>query len=283
MYENYKKGKESFKLNNRCLSFLILLTFSSQAGFTSAEDVTVAKFEISDLSENRNHQGVIYVAKQKLRIDTEADSSINASIIFRGDQQHMIVLDHSQKTYFIIDENYMLRVGKKLNEALAQMEAYLDQLPEKQKEMARRMMTEQIPDFSTKEKVQIPAVQLKMGQEMRKINGYNCQLFELFQDNEKINSVWATNDLNNPHLTNILMELNSFQEKIGNSVGFANFELDVNFLGFENLEGFPILIETYEGGRLEQRMMFKEIVSTTSAISFEPNYLYELQTFQEIN
>ena len=79
------------------------------------------------------------------------------------------------------------------------------------------------------------------------------------------------------------MELNSFQEKIGNSVGFANFELDVNFLGFENLKGFPILIETYEGGRLEQRMMFKEIISTTSTISFEPNYLYELQTFQEMN
>ena len=144
MYKNYQKGKESFKLKNRCLSFLILLTFSSQADFTSAENVTVAKFEISDLSENRSHQGVIYIAKQKLRIDTEPDSSINTSIIFRGDQQHMIVLDHSQKTYFIIDENYMLQVGKKLNEALAQMEAYLDQLPEKQKEMARRMMTEQI-------------------------------------------------------------------------------------------------------------------------------------------
>ncbi len=264
-------------MSKKSLSLLVLLTLTFPAGSALAQDVTAAWFETTDLTDNETHRGVMYFAQGMLRLDPDRKGELNASVIFRGDRQHMIVLDHTRKTYFILDDKVIGRVGGQLDNMMAQMEAHLAQLPEDQQEMARRMMEEQMPQAPAAQQARKIPTRVEARQETKEINGYSCRLFELYRAKEKVSAIWATRDVDYRHLASVFQEVNRFSQRVRESARFADFETGVDFLGFEGLEGFPILVETYENGALAQKTSFRKVAPTAKAVSFETEAGYKPQ------
>ncbi len=262
-------------MSRKVLFVFVLLTVPSRLAL--AGEVMAAWFETKDFSDNETHRGVMYFGPKMLRLDPERQRDMNASVIFRGDRQHLVVLDHNKKSYFILDDQVIGRVSGQLGPMMAQMEAQLAKLPPEQREMARRMMESRMPGTATgADKEQIPH-RVEARPETKEINGYSCQLFEVFRGRKKVSSVWSTREVDYKNLTNLFLELNSFSRKIRQSARFANFETGADFLGFDGLEGFPILVETFEDGNLVQRTSFTKVGASGKAISFEPDPGYKPQ------
>ena len=260
-------------MSRRALFVFVLLTVPCRLAL--AGEVTAAWFETKDFSDNETHRGVMYFGQKMLRLDPERGGDMNASVIFRGDRQHLVVLDHNQKFYFILDDRMISQVSSQLGDMMAQMESQLAKLPPKQREMAKRMMESRMPPTATGAgKEEIPH-RIESRQETKEINGYSCQLFEVFRGKQKVSSVWSTTEVDYKTLTNVFVELNRFSRKIRQSARFANFETGADFLGFEGLEGFPILVETFEEGSLVQRTSFTKVAPSGKTVSFEPDPGYK--------
>ena len=260
-------------MSRKALFVFVLLTV--QSGLALAGEVTAAWFESKDFSDNETLRGVIYFGQKMLRLDPKRQGDMHASVIFRGDRQHLVVLDHNRKSYFILDDKMVSRVSSQPGDMMAQMEAQLAKLPPQQREMARRMMESRMPSTATAAKQKQIPHRVDARQETKEINGYSCQLFEVFGGKQKVSSVWSTREVDYKNLTNVFVELNRFIQRIRQSAGFANFETGVDFLGFEGLEGFPILVETFEDGKLVQRTSFTKVAPSGKAVSFEPNPGYK--------
>jgi len=95
--------------------------------------------------------------------------------------------------------------------------------------------------------------------------------------------VWSTREADYKNLTNVFAELNRFRQRIRQSARFANFETGVDFLGFEGMEGFPILVETFEDGKIIQRTRVTRVASSRKAVSFEPDPGYKPQAPGSMN
>ena len=262
------------------MSRIVLLLFGLAISVLStatifAEQVTAAWFETKDFSDNEAHRGVMYFGPEMLRLDPERQQDMHASVIFRGDRQHMVVLDHNKKSYFILDDQMISRVSSQLGDVMAQMEAQLAKLPPERREMAKRMMESRMPPTETgAHKKKIPN-RVEARQESKEINGYSCRLFEVFRGKQKVSSVWATREVDYKSLTKVFLELSRFSQKIRQSARFADFETGADFLGFEGLEGFPILVETFEDGDLVQRTSFTKVAPSGKTVSFEPDPGYK--------
>ena len=267
-------------MSRRALCVFVLLTV--QSGLALAGEITAAWFESKDFSDNETLRGVIYFGPKMLRLDPERQGDLNASVIFRGDRQHLVVLDHNRKSYFILDDRVVSRVSSQLGNVMAQMEAQLAKLPPEQREMARRMI-ESLPSTATAAKPEQIPHRVEARQETKTINGYSCQLFEVFRGKQKVSSVWSTQEVDDKNLMNIFGELNRFSQRIRQSARFANFETGVDFLGFEGLEGFPILVETFKDGKLVQRTSFTRVAPSRKAVSFEPDPGYKPQAPGSMN
>ena len=252
-------------------ALFVFVLWTVQSGLALAGEVTAAWFESKDFSDNETLRGVIYFGQKMLRLDPERQGDMNASVIFRGDRQHLVVLDHNRKSYFILDDRVVSRVSSQLEDVMAQMETQLAKLPPEQREMARRVMESRMPSTATAAKQEQIPHRVEVRQETRDINGYSCQLFEVFRGKQKVSSVWSTKEVDYKNLMNIFRELNRFSQRIRQSARFANFETGVDFLGFEGLEGFPILVETFEDGRLVQRTSFTKVAPSRKAVRFEPD------------
>ena len=260
-------------MSRKVLFVFVLLTV--QSGLALAGEITAAWFESKDFSDNETLRGVIYLGQKMLRLDPERQEDMNASVIFRADRQHLVVLDHNRKSYFILDDRMVSRVSSQLGDMMAQTEAQLAKLPPEQREMARRVMESSMPSTVTVAKQEQIPYRVEARQETKEINGYSCQLFEVFRGKQKVSSVWSTREVDYKNLTDIFVELNRFSQRIRQSARFANFETGVDFLGFEGLEGFPILVETFEDGKLVQRTSFTKVAPSRKAVSFEPDPGYK--------
>ncbi len=264
-------------MSKKCLSFLVLLAFNLRPDAALAEHVTAAWFETTDLPDNETHRGVIYFAQQMMRVDPDRKSDLHASVIFRGDREHMIVLDHTQKTYFILDDRLISLMGGKLDAAMARLEAHLAQLPEGQREIARRMMQKRMLKPPSSHQDQKTLARVEVRPRSREINGYSCRLFELFRGKAKVSSIWATREVDYRQLTSVFRELNAFSRRLRENARFAHIETGIDFLGFEGLEGFPILVETYDNGILVQKTIFTKVAPMASPVSFEADQTYKSQ------
>jgi len=66
-------------------------------------------------------------------------------LIYRGDNNEMIMLDHFQGSYIKIDQAQMNAIAGKVSTAMSQMQEALADMPPEQRAMAEQMMQRQIP------------------------------------------------------------------------------------------------------------------------------------------
>lgn len=112
----------------------------------------------------------------------------SGTVLFRGDRQEMVVVDHDQKSYFVIDQEALRQIGEQLAGVSDQIAEALKNVPEEQRAMVEKMMKERMPPQAAKR----PATDLRKTSERGDKNGYPCVKYEVFRDGRKIRELWVT-------------------------------------------------------------------------------------------
>lgn len=112
-----------------------------------------------------------------------------SDMIYRGDRREMVFVDHEDKSFHVMDEETIGRLAGQVNQAMAQMQEALKDVPAEQRAMLEQMMKQRMPE-------QAPPARSK--RELRKAGdraekaGYPCVKYELLDAGRVIRELWVT-------------------------------------------------------------------------------------------
>ncbi len=161
-------------------SILFLLSPLSYAGV--AMDLVT-----TDASGQETGRTKIFAQAGNIRMDDRADGSRN-SMIFLGTE--FLVVDHKDKSYFVMDEAMLTEVSSQIGEAMKQMEEQLAGLPPEQRAMAEQMMKGGMSGMMGQEKAPAPAPRVEAlgtGQ----WQSFKCRNYAVYEGAEKTQEVCA--------------------------------------------------------------------------------------------
>jgi len=218
------------------------------------------------------------VLNQMLKLDSSsADGDFNGEMIFRGDgdTKRMIIVNHDEKSYFVIDEETMKEIAAQIDEAMAMMEKAMANVPEGQREQIEKMMKKRMPQQpEPREKTELRATG-----EKETFNGYPCVKYELWKSGAKIRDLWVTEWKNidgGQEVADAFQEMSEFFKEMMNSLpqfggGQQSFG-DPSFEHLREMKGFPIVTHEFgEDGSLESEAALKSAThSDLGPDAFEP-------------
>jgi hypothetical protein len=202
---------------------------------------------------------VILAQSNKLRMDEGKGESRN-TMIFLGDE--LLVLDHIDKTYIVMDETMLDDVSSQINEAMQQMQEELARLPPEQRAMAEQMMKGRMPGMTGRQDVAptAPRVEaLGSGQ----WQSYSCQNYAVYQGTAKTQELCAA----------ALKEIDGADEMMQAFRGMAAFmaklmeSLPMQFDTAPNpgelmdqIDGFPVHMVDYRNGAISSDTSLESVV-----------------------
>lgn len=121
------------------LSAVLLAGLTTPAALSQTTGV-VMEFEVTTTGQPARAM-TASVAGQNLKMDMPATGSERpGQVIFRGDRREMIIVNHQEKTFLVMNEASVKQLVAKLGGMMAQMEQALAKVPEAQRPMVQEMM-----------------------------------------------------------------------------------------------------------------------------------------------
>jgi hypothetical protein len=139
-----------------------------------------------DMGDDMAERSQIYAQEGFLRLDSDGGANASdVSLIFDGNS--FLVMDHSDKSYIVMDEAMLTEISDKMNDAMSQMEAELAKLPPEQRAMAEQMMKNQMGAImGTQESPEPPRVEKTGSSEWQ---GRSCTQFNVFEGDIKTQEI----------------------------------------------------------------------------------------------
>lgn len=97
-----------------------------------------------DASPPRTLDNTFSVEGRQLKFNGVLGSGPRSTMIYQGDRREMVV-DHDRKSYIVVNEQALQKVGDQLNQASRQIQEQLKNLPENQRAMVEKMMKGRLP------------------------------------------------------------------------------------------------------------------------------------------
>lgn len=257
----------------------LLLTYNAYA------DVV---FEMQQKELNPESVGQIKgkVKDNNLRMDFyENGTKLEGSMVFRGDKNEIIMINHDDKSYIIMDEAAMNSIAKQLEQAMSQMEAAMKDMPPDQREKMQEMMKQKMPGAGGGPYVE--PVLKKAGE--GKVNGVSCEKYDVYKGDEKVRqhcvADWNSIEGGQEMMT-VMLRMADFMDqmtksfsKAGSLVGDqVQFEKGV-FNQLRQLNGFPVETIEYDDGKEEAESTFQSSQkSNVDAADMEPPAGYTKQS-----
>ncbi len=208
--------------------------------------------------------------------DDSDTGSAKDEMIFRGDRKQMIVVDHAKRSYMIMDDETIEKMGQAIGEAKKMAQNMT--LPDA---VLKNMSAEQRKQFEDARK-QMQGGGMPGGGGMDRSEhsykntgerstreGYPCVKYDEFTDAEKVGELWVT-DWDNVEgggdVKGVFREMESFfrelMEVFGNKMGGKDddgfFGKDNNPMGeFLEVDGIPVVSRSFEDGELESESVLK--------------------------
>jgi hypothetical protein len=214
----------------------------------------------------------------------EGASARKGAVIFRGDRREMIALDHSEKTFTVIDAATLESLAGQLNAAAAQMEEMLKTVPEAQREEIRKMMKDRMP--ATKSATARP--ELRSTGERGTHAGYATRRYDIMRGGRRTQELWVT-DWNSieggAELKPALESLAGFLKSMTDSLagGPLGSVAEIGGSGYElvaELGAFPIVARTMDesGKVVEESKLLSSARRDLDPADFEPPKDYKRRT-----
>ena len=229
---------------------------------------TIFNFETLDTSGAQVDTSTVAVGDSLLKIDGEAnDGSPQPTIIFRGDLGEMLIIDHAQESYFILDGATMAGIAAQLNQFISQLQAQLAQLPEDQ-----RVLVEQTLSQSMGLDTLPPTIEVTASGESMNVGGYDCAMYSVLSDGVMTDQFCIASWANFPaNVATTFQEMTGFFVDISSAVDSGPLAgsftmVGSSFTALDQVDGFPVLSRDFEDGVL----VSESLLTSTETAQLDP-------------
>ena len=218
-------------------------------------------------------------------VGADAGEKFNGEMIFRGDRREMVVVNHDEKSYLVMDEATLKELAATMNEAMAAMEQALASVPEGQREKFRQMMQSKMPNAGTE---RVPS-ELRNTGETDTIRGYPCVRYEIWRGGVRTRELWVT-DWSNVEggdevaagfqdMAEFFKEMMDSLSSMSGMGGFSEGFADSSFEHMKEMNGFPVVSREFDNnGVFEGMAALKSAnVKSLDPATFEPPNGYKRQ------
>ncbi|MEO0131527.1 MAG: DUF4412 domain-containing protein [candidate division WOR-3 bacterium] len=202
----------------------------------------VYKAQVTDYDATKKHDFIqeVYLEKDKIRIDIKNEET--SPVIFLGDKEILITVDHKNKTYTVLTKETAQKITKAAEEAFKAIEPELKKLPQEFQDKIK-----------TASSVKKPQIDYKKVGGSEKIGNWICDKYVRLSDGEKDLELWTVD----PKLFKLNQEDLVVFKKLKEFFGFSlkgkittEVEFDV---------GFPVKIISYKGNKPASEYLLKEL------------------------
>lgn len=209
---------------------------------------------------------------------TTAGRQESGGMIYRGDSEDMVAIDHGKREYYVLDQASMERMAEQLGGAMEEMQKALESMPPDQRAMAEQMMKQHMPE-SVQQPAGPPATLHATGED-GSVGGYDCAYYDVRRENVKIRELCVTSWDDLPEgrsLADAMLEMAQFFERM--AAAFSE-SAGLNVMGgqqeifahMQELDGYPVLTrELDEAGEVASETVLQSAnTRNLDASLFEP-------------
>jgi hypothetical protein len=246
----------------------ITLAFLVLSGISTAD--VIITMENRDLTSDDPavSTGRVLVSGDKLMMEMDDGKSGSDGpgqvMIYRGDEDQILVVEHARKSYMVLDREAMAGVSEQMSQAMKQMEEELAKLPEDQRKMMEERMGSMFKAQSAEDR---PIVETRKTGEKKTIDGYSCVGYENLVDGEKKSQMWVA-DLSQvgvpPEAFDVFKDMAQFMQDLMSSLpALSRYGGGGQaFQGLEDIDGFPVLFQHLQGDEVMYESAFKSVEKT---------------------
>ena len=262
---------------------VLLLTLSF--AICSYADV-VFEMDQKQVSPEATHKTKGMVKGNNFKMDFyENGQKLDGAMIYRGDKKEMIMVNHDDKSYVVLDEAMMKELVGVMSEAMAQFEEAMKDATPEEREMMEKMMKGRMPGMGDSEIVE-PVIK-KVGSS--KVNSYSCTLYDVYRGDVKTSqhcvASWSSIE-GGEEMKTVMLEMAAFMDQMAKSFskskGFMGNQLQFEnnvFVQLRKLNGFPVQSIDYDSGAVESESQLVSTKKTTlNASDLEPPAGYTEQS-----
>ena len=243
---------------NAILIFALVLTSSKAIAGVVMDMIT------TDGSGRQIEASKIYAQSEMVRIDIGGSGGEQMSIIFRGEE--MLMLNHNDKTYIVMDEAMLEEMSSQMSTAMQQMEQQLTQMPAAQRAMVEKMMKGKMQDMMPKQ-IATPPPRVEVG-ESNKWKSYPCVNYSVYSGGEKTEEICAASldsIEGSEEMMGAFRKMARFVKKMTESLpgpfGDGMAQNPMNMM--EQIDGFPVHTVQFEKGAVSQEISLESVNEQT--------------------
>ena len=206
--------------------------------------------------------------------------------LYRGDRREVVVVDHDDKSYWVMNEETLGSIAAQVGAAAGMMQEALKNVPEAERRKIEEMMKQRMPSAAQMPEQQ--KTELRRTDETGTKNGYPCRKYEVWRGGEKVQELWVTDWSNvkgGDEVAATFREMAGFWTEIMDSFrssagAFGPFASDDHFaVTFDRVGGFPVVTRDFEGGELDSETVLESVTERDlDPDAFEPPKGYRLRT-----
>ena len=217
----------------------------------------------------------------KMPVNASGRRSPSGEMIYRGDRREVIVVDHDDKSYTVLDEEVAARIGGQVAGVRKQMEQAMANLTDEQREAIERARAQgvEMPGMPAAEGRDTALRFEKIGQESRA--GYPCVKYVAFRGEQKIRELWVTdwdNIEGGAEAQRVFFDLAGFFADVGEAFGEGGMMGKEGGFGegtfemMKEIDGFPVVTREFgDDGTLDSESVLRSAHRRTlDPADFEP-------------
>lgn len=238
----------------KALTFLVLVLSASLAQAGVVMDMVTR-----DAAGQETDRAKVYAQSKHIRMEQGGDNP-TASMIFLGDR--FVYVDHSDKSYVVMDEAMLNEVSAKISDAMKEMQAQLANMPAEQRAMVEQMMKGKMQGMVTQqvEKAPKPRIESIGNKEWQ---SYSCRQYAVYEGDEKTQEICAAtlDDVAGAdELVEAFIGMAAYIKKMTESMPMMSTDaLNPGELMAE-IEGFPVHTVDFHDGRVLREMSLDSVV-----------------------
>jgi hypothetical protein len=275
---------EVITMNRRILLLGVVLVLASSGPLTAG---VVFEVETRDHSSSppRTETSQVVSDGQTLAMGImPGRTNAEGGMIYRGGRREMVVVNHRDKSYMVLDKQTMQQLAGQMNQAMGQMQDALKNVPESQRAAMEQMMKDRMPAQQTPQR---SPDQVRRTNDRNTVFGYPAVRYEVWRDGRKVRELWVTDWRNiegGQDVAALFVEMGGFLEEMtsslpGGGAGSAKGLQDSIFTVMKQVDGFPVGVRDYrEDGSLERESALRSAKNERlGRDAFEPPAGYRRQ------
>jgi len=218
----------------------------------------------------------ILVEGKTIKMEFQEDGKkVDSTMIFKGETEVMIFVDHQEKKYFSMNKNDIQKFSDHMSQAMAQLEEALKDMSPEEREQMKNLMKDKMPGMGNSDYIE-PVIK-KSGSDT--VKGYSCTNYDIYKENKLYRKSCVTkwgNIKGGDQIAAAMINMTDFMDEMTKS--FSNnsqvkFEKNV-FHQLKEMKGFPV--KTIDYGDSDN--IISESILESSSIVDAPKSEFEPPT-----